>query len=288
MTSLQVLAFGCGTFFMMSCGGDDTPAVETDPTPNDSALTEVVDVEEEVEEMDYMLPSPLQIALIFNHAGLEYQDGLTNSAENAQNYVSKNSKLLNFGAYSADLSYCVVNDQSQPALDYLSTVKSLADELGLESVFNSEQLVAKFERNLSNQDSLIDILSTVQERLDEYVDDNDERFMHVVIFAGAWTESMYLGYRTTDDPNVGRKLMEQMTICQNIITGLSKNPDADPLIDEVVKQMQEANVIFENFASIKALNEEEDPDFAVIDITPDELKSLGEKMEQIRNTFVKV
>lgn len=287
--TFRLPALAVALTFMTACGSSES--TETDTTaPSGDLEVETVEVEDDVEmeTMDYMLPSPLQIALIFNHAGLEFQNELPNDHKNVTQYVGRTSKLLNFGAYSADLSYCVVNDESQASLNYMTTVKGLSNDLGLSSVFNSEEMLQKFERNLSNKDTLVEILTELQEKLDEYVDDNDDRFMHVVIFTGAWVESMYLGYRSTDDPNIGRKLMEQMTILDNIVTGLSKNPQNDEFINGMVVELKEAKSIYMNFEAIKNLADTDDADFAVLEVSPEELKALGDKMEQIRNSFVQV
>ena len=74
---------------------------------------------------------------------------------------------------------------------------------------------SNFENNSTNQDSLITVLITVQERLDEYVDDSDERFMHVVIMSGAWVEFMYLGAQGSEgNERVHHQLSEQMILLE--------------------------------------------------------------------------
>jgi hypothetical protein len=268
--------------------GESTDPIGVDGMDTVSPIEPIAEPTSDVVVMDYILPSPLQIALIFNHAGLEFKEEVTNDPNIASNYVSKNSKLLNFGAYSADLSYCVVNDQPDEAMKYMAVVRDMSEDLGLGSVFNSEKLMGKFERNLTNQDTLIEILTELQERLDEYVDDNDERFMHACIFSGAWIESMYLGYKSAEDLSMGRKLTEQMTILDNIAIGLSKNPSNDESINKLVEDLHATRAIYENFEAIKTLEDSEEPDFSLLEISDEEVELLGQKLEQIRNSFVEL
>jgi hypothetical protein len=282
--SIGLLVVAVSVSLLSSCGESGAPIV-VDPIDDISPIAALEPTTDGI-VMDYILPSPLQIALIFNHAGLEYQVGMTNDPGKSTTYVSKNSRLLNFGAYSADLSYCVVNDESDQALKYISVVRDMSEDLGLGSVFNSEQLMGKFERNLTNQDTLIEILTELQESLDEYVDDNDERFMHACIFTGAWIESMYLGYKSATDLSMGRKLTEQMTILDNIIVGLDKNPSNDEAITKLVEGLREARAAYENFESIKALDDSEEADFSLLEISDEEIEQLGTILEQLRNSFV--
>jgi hypothetical protein len=282
--SIGLLVAAVSVSLLSSCGESGAPIV-ADPIDDVSPIAPLEPATYGI-VMDYILPSPLQIALIFNHAGLEYQVDMTNDPEKSTTYVSKNSRLLNFGAYSADLSYCVVNDESDQALKYISVVRDMSEDLGLGSVFNSEKLMGKFERNLTNQDTLIEILTELQESLDEYVDDNDERFMHACIFTGAWIESMYLGYKSATDLSMGRKLTEQMTILDNIVVGLDKNPSNDEAITKLVEGLREARAAYENFESIKALDDSEEADFSLLEISDEEIEQLGTILEQLRNSFV--
>ena len=42
--------------------------------------------------------------------------------------------MLNFGVYSADMAYCVMNEQSNEGRKYLDVITDLADKIGMEAV----------------------------------------------------------------------------------------------------------------------------------------------------------
>src|SRR5690554_6238280 len=99
---------------------------------NENVTTEeelVEEVAKEEESMSYLLPSPLQIAEIFKNSGLTYIGDLTNSTELASSYNTKYSQKLNFGVYSADMAYCIINNQTQSAINYLSTLRELSEKM---------------------------------------------------------------------------------------------------------------------------------------------------------------
>ena len=65
------------------------------------------------------LPTPMQIGETYQKAGLKFIPNVTNDVLNSSKYVSTFSKTLNLGIYTADLAYCILNDQTQAALKYL-------------------------------------------------------------------------------------------------------------------------------------------------------------------------
>ncbi len=283
---LKYSAWLCVSLFLLACGSESTDTVETDEVTD--TIDEVVEVEVMEDEMDYVLPSPLRIASILNRAGLTYENGLTNSYESIENYATSVSKMLNFGVYSADMSYCVLNEETQEALNYMKSVKQLSDDLGLSSIFNSESLITSFENNLTDKDTLIDILITVQEELDIYTEENEEQFMKVVIFSGAWVESMYLGSKVASEENtqLAGRLVEQMTILDNMISGLSKNPNQDAVIEQLVVDLQAVKSIYEGFGSMQGMTEDDEPDFENMTISEEEKTALTSKIEAIRTGII--
>ena len=289
-TFLKVGLFALSTTFMVACSSDTTSSLEDHQNPLDDKQTETSAIEEdEPYEMNYMLPSPIQIAEILASSGLEYNESFPNPISHLEKYTTSNSQLLNFGTYSADLSYCVINNESQSALNYMRSVEKLSERLGLSSIFATEDLIETFENNLSDPDSLVTVLSKIQERLDEYVDDNEEHYMHLVIFGGAWVESMYLGSKTLNNSNKGRvarKLVEQMSILDNIIAGLSNHPKSDQQIKELTHELVLLKDIYEGFAAVSNLGEDEEPDYDTIEITDEEFSMLAQKVEVIRASIV--
>ncbi len=156
--SLVVAVIFSSAFF--SCA--EAPNQEEKET--DTIVEEVVETEtmDEDEDYSFMLPSPIQVAAMFSQAGLEFENELVNPASNIDKYNTKTSKFLNFGVYSADLAYSVLNDQQQLSIDYLNSVKTLSESIGMPSVFGGSGLLERFEKNVGNQDTILRILTTVK------------------------------------------------------------------------------------------------------------------------------
>jgi len=207
--------FIVATMLIAACGSDNTKEESITTPVEDSVVAEA-----ETEEITYSLPSPLQIASIFKKSGLKYKAGITSELKDPAKYTTNLSKAINLGVYSADLSYAVLNKQNQEAMTYMKLSRQLADNLGIGSVFDQGNLSKRFEKNLTNEDSLAYIIAELQMVTDMYLDENDQQQVTSIVFSGAWIESMYIASRVFEkgkDKSLNNKLAEQMTILGIII-----------------------------------------------------------------------
>jgi hypothetical protein len=270
---------------LFSCGSS-TPASEPDANgTKDSALS--ANKVQKDEHPSFALPSPLQIASIFKKAGLKYYPNLANPFENASKYNSgKINQALNLGVYSADLSYCTLNHQNQDSKNYMKASRDLAGQLGLSKVFEADNLANRFEKNLGAEDSLASIIAEMQMQTDMILEEREQEYVSATVFAGAWLESMYIGgkvYEKGKEKNVSARLIEQMSIAQNIIKALKAFEQKDPAITPLIADMEAIRDVYQNFSGVKALKESaEDVDFTKIPMTDVEIAGLTKKIDEIR------
>lgn len=257
----------------------------------DTSSEEEVVVEEELETMEeedysFMLPSPIQIAAMFSQAGLEFESNLVNPVSNISNYNTKTSKYLNFGVYSADLAYSVLNDQQQLSIDYLNSVKTLSDEIGMPSIFDGGTIIDRFEKNIGNQDTILRILTVVKRRTDEYLLENSDESKEAVFFAGAWVEGMYIGSNASSTTtHISARLVEQMTIVGNLIKGLEYQKDATFDLNWLIEDLADLEEKFNSFESIKALDINE-IDIEDLTLSEVELNELTVQISALRAKII--
>ena len=270
---------------LASCGSE-TPKEDTVTTP---PADTVKAASAETEEVSYSLPSPLQIASIFKKSGLKYKDGVTSSLKDPSKYTTNLSKALNLGVYSADLSYTVLNKQNQEAMNYMKLCRSMADNLGMGSVFEQSNLSKRFEKNIGNEDSLAYIIAELQMVTDMYLDENDQQQVTSIVFAGAWVESMYVGskvYEKGKDKSLNSKLAEQMTILGSIINSLKSQEKKDPTIGGLVADLESIKTIYDGLPSVKNNPAAADDTEKEMTLTDDEVSTLTKKIEELRTKFI--
>jgi len=242
--------------FIMSCGGSPESEEENDETP-------VMEVTEEDDPADneflYALPSHLQIASIFRRSGLEYIPNLTNDPNNADNYNTKFMQKLNFGVYATDLAYCALNEKNQASIDYMTVLGKLSENLWMTNVFKSVSILNRFENNMGNSDSLGYIIADFQMEMDDYLEANGLSANSLVIFAGAWIESMHLAFNSVHanhNPQLVSRLIEQKKIAGNLIEILGAE-DEDAELDILLGHLKKISSHFDSY-DIENIDNEED------------------------------
>ncbi len=279
-----------GAFFIVAsmiiaaCGSDNTKEESITTPVEDSVVAEA-----ETEEITYSLPSPLQIASIFKKSGLKYKAGITSELKDPAKYTTNLNKAINLGVYSADLSYAVLNKQNQEAMTYMKLSRQLADNLGMGSVFDQGNLSNRFEKNLTNEDSLAYIIAELQMVTDMYLDENDQQQVTSIVFSGAWIESMYIASRVFEkgkDKSLNNKLAEQMTILGIIINALKAEEKKDPAITGLIADMVTVKDIYDALPSVKNNPDASDDLEKELTLTDDEVSQLTKKIEALRVKFI--
>ncbi|MFW6043007.1 MAG: hypothetical protein ACOCPW_01485, partial [Marinilabiliaceae bacterium] len=91
------------------------------------------EVEEDVREFVYPLPTTFEVTEMLNRIGASYILALSNSDDNVDKYLTEKKQALNLGVYGADLSYASTYNQKQPTIDYMEASKKLVDALNMSS-----------------------------------------------------------------------------------------------------------------------------------------------------------
>ena len=258
---------------------------EKSETKNDvqDDLNHSIEIDTIDDDYVFMPPSPIQIASILNKANMKYEEGLANNISNAKLYSTKFKQSINFGVYACDLAYCVTNDKYEEASKYLKVSKDLAAKIGMESIFLSDNLVARFEANVGNQDSIMSILFHVQMLTDDYIYDNDLTDLSVIYFTGAWVEGMNIGTHTmlgNDDHKISVLLSEQMTIARSIIRGLrAVKSQSEDLVD-LTDHIEEVVNAYNNLWSVK--QQGENIEYLDVELKHEEVISISEMILELR------
>jgi hypothetical protein len=280
--------------FTSSCGGgsgadkkeemkDVVASVDSTPVTNNNNETSL-----------YSLPSPMQIASILKKAGLKYYTGLTNATDNLNKYNSSNTvgKTLIMGVYLSDLSYCMLNKKTEEGKNYFKTCTQLSESIGLAKAFQDNNVPQRLEKNMTNEDSVSNIMSEIQLQSDNMLEENQQEYISVIAFSGAWIECMYIGtqvYMKEKNANVSTNIIEQMGIAENIIKALKANSSKDADVTILLQDMNALNDMYNNFKSVKEIKAT-DPDVidpAKITISLDELLGFSKKIEEIRARIIK-
>ena len=149
-------------------------------------------LKDQIKDVVYNIPSPTEIPYLLEATGAEFNPSLINDRKKVDQYASINDKAaLNLGVYAADIGYLSSYDKTQEAIDYLNAAKSLADNLGVIGAFDADVL-AKFETNIANKDSLGALLNETVQKTDRYLKDDSRNKLACLIVTGSFVEGLYI------------------------------------------------------------------------------------------------
>jgi hypothetical protein len=201
-----------------------------------------------VEGEIFSIPSPIQTALLIQKLGLKYSKDILVPANSVGKFNTDYSKAIAMGVFGADLGYVSIYNQTQDALAYLASLKTIGDQLGITNAFDPSTL-QRFEKNITKKDSLLVLVGDAYRNSDAFLKNNRRPEIGHLVLVGGWIESMYLSassYKTKPSEELKRRIAEQKYSLERIIRILKKNEN----IEEAKKLLADLNDLSKVFESV--------------------------------------
>lgn len=190
------------------------------------------------------ISSPIETAAIIKGLKIPFNKDLIASTKYAKNFNTNFAKALGLGIYGCDLGYLNMYGKTSLVLDYITTVKSLADGIQVGQFFDFSTL-KRLASNNDNIDSLVQISQKSMSRIDNYLKENNRSNLSIVIAAGVWIEGLYITSIVAEETNHA-KMRDEIGGHKEIINLLM------PLLSVYKKDPNMAKLI-QNFEEIKVL-----------------------------------
>jgi hypothetical protein len=250
---------------ILSCGSDGSDTGEKPNKEANKVDQEIIDKNQNLMttfgDKLFSIPSPIQTAMLIKEKGGNYDNSILNKASNASNYGTTFQKALNLGVFGADLGYTSIYDQQQDALDYINIVNDLSRDLGISGAFDQE-LLERFSENTSNEDSLVKIITQAYRKGDQFLKENDQKDISVLILTGGWIEALYFATDVagkTKNPDIYQRVAEQKNTLNSLIVILKeykKGDSFDGLIAGMEKLAESFNKVQSSYEFIEPVTDE--------------------------------
>lgn len=287
--------------FLVACGdSDDKLEQKSQDTDSASVSLKPIDVSEEtINGIIQSIPTPIEIASLLKSNGATYDAAILNSTENASKYNTNYSKALNIGIYSADLGYINIYEKTFSAVNYLSTVKGLADDIKIGQFFDFETLKRLASSN-NNYDSLLYVSTDNFNKMDGFLREQKRGELSVLMISGAWLEGLYIATQVNKQVKT-QELKERIGFekinLDNILVILNAYKQ-DKYFASIVSEFDKLKAIYD---SIKITYEYKEPETkevngqlvivnnskSTVDITDEQVIKITETLSQIRSNMVK-
>lgn len=188
----------------------------SDKKPDDQAFLESLDTtktagsgvdEEVINSILDQIPSPIEISMLLKESGSKYNAALLNPSDNLPRYNSNFNKALNLGIYGTDLGYTNIFGNNQDGIKYISSIKSLADELNIGQFFDVKT-IGRLATNSKNLDSLLLITTMNFNQINHYLQSQSRDNLSVLLLTGGWLEAMQITCQTAAKNPQNKQLQE--------------------------------------------------------------------------------
>ncbi|MDY0202205.1 MAG: hypothetical protein WC951_12990 [Bacteroidales bacterium] len=292
--SLVMLASSCRFFDSerrMSSKEFDIPAELLEDKPLEIAA-EVID------EMIENVSSPVETAALIKGLKVPFNRSYMADTKLEKNLNTSFQKAIGLGIYGADLGYINMYERTSLVINYISSIKSLAEGIQVGQFFDFATL-NRIATNKENIDSLMLISQQSFNRIDSYLRETNRAHLSVVIIAGVWVEGLYISTRVTQDmPNARMKeIIGEQKVAMNSLMLLLKNYQKEPNIAKLVYNLEE---IQELYKQVTIAYEYLDPtsevvngvltvkqnDKQIINMSEEVLTEIIEKVQALRNSLL--
>jgi hypothetical protein len=216
---MRIFIIGVLTAFLVSCTSEKKPDDQEflkslESTEQKSGIDEDV-----INAILDQIPSPLEISVLLKESGSKYNGALLNRSDNLPKYNNNYKKALNLGVYGTDLGYTNIYGQNQDGIKYISSIKSLADELNIGQFFDIET-IGRLATNSKNLDSLLLITTLNFNHINHYLQSQGRDNLSVLLLTGGWLEAMQITCQVASkkpSKELFEKIGEQKIILEQIL-----------------------------------------------------------------------
>jgi hypothetical protein len=197
----------------------------------------------------YNMYLSVELSSLFETAGAVFSKEILNNYDKNSDYITSYKKAMNLGVYAVDLSYCRAFEQYEIAGRYFSAMQVLSEQLGIPQDY-FETTAQRFEKNITNKDSLISIANEVYYETQKYLKDNERYATASVIIMGGWVEAIYIGTNVaveSKNVDVIERLIDQKYSLNNLLIMLKDYSDNEN-VSEYITKLQELRKVFDSMA----------------------------------------
>jgi hypothetical protein len=252
---------------LTSCKNDSRKKLKKEEIEQGKSL------EKEIEKHVYPLPTSATVIKMLTDLEVGYQIGITNPVENVRGYYTNAKRSINLGVYGADLSYVTLYNIEQKVVDYMDVIRTLANDLNMSQIYNAA-LYDSIKKNFDSKDRLVAILKNAFEDTYQYMSENDQQALALLVVGGAWVEGMYLTTHVSEAAynvaGIAKVLIEQKNSF-DLFLDLTKPYMDNPMISDFVNILEPIKTVYAGLTT---------------SLTDRNIKDITAAMEIIRNKTI--
>jgi len=266
--------------------------------PDEIINAELEVAQEVVDDMISNLGSPVEMAALIKSMNVPFSKKYISSLDYTDNYNTSFKKALTLGLFGCDLGYLNMYEKTTTSLNYITTIKRLADDIKVGQFFDFETL-KRLATNNENIDSLIFISTYSFSKIDNYLRETNRASLSFVMVSGVWLEGLYLAAQVakeTNDKKIIEKIGEQYLLLDKLILILS-NYQKDPNIKALINDLKIIDAAYDGVSmtiipgepttvEVDGILMFEQNEQSIVNISDEQLQKIIAAAESIRNKII--
>ena len=244
------------------------------------------------------ISSPIETAALIKKLNVPFSRDHLATTDNVDQYNTNLKQAITLGIYGADLGYLNMYNKTSIAIDYLKSIKKLANKIRVGQFFDFETL-KRLATNNENLDSLMYISQRNFNQMDQYLRENNRSNLSSLMVAGVWIEGLYLSckvYQYNPDPELREAIGEQKIMISDLmilLRNFENNPDFAKLIegyDEIYELFKQVKITYEQGESTQEVIDGKlvivQNRKSIVQISDELLEKIINKTIQTRNNLI--
>lgn len=283
-----------------SCQGSGENSAKYENTAQDTIISamEIEVTEEALVDIVANIASPVEMAALMNRLGVPFSKEYLASTRSVNALNTNFQMAYKLGIFGADLGYLNMYEKASSAVEYISTIKTLADGLGVGQFFDYTTL-KRLATNNQNLDSLMFLSVHSYNEIDTYLRDTHRSYLSSLMITGLWIEGLFLATQVASEyphPDISERIGEQKIILNDLLNVLNLYKE-NPSFNELIQDFETLNVEFEKISITYEMGEPEiiekngklifiQNEKSIVEISEEQLNGIIEETKKVRNKLI--
>ncbi len=243
--------------------------------------------------------SPVEMAALMKSLDVPFSKKFLIDPKVTEDYDINYKKALALGILSADLGYLNVYERTTLIVEYLTSIKKIANDLHVGQFFDFHAL-KRIAAGGGDVDSLLFLSVTSFHDMDEHLRQNARSNLSLLVITGVWLEGLYLLTQVSEDNPTSKlqeRIGEQKTLF-NYLYPILKLYKEEKYFKDLTDDFDDFRKVFEE-VTIRYVEGEVDTliaengsrtfiqnDYSIVEITEDQLKDIIKITDKVRNKLI--
>jgi len=287
------------SFIQINCnGGKKDDEFVKIPDDINSVNQTIVD-EGAMNEIISSFSSPVEMAALMKSIDVPFSKKFLIDPKVTEDYDINYKKALALGILSADLGYLNVYERTTLIVEYLTSIKKIANDLNVGQFFDFQAL-KRIAAGGGDVDSLLFMSVTSFHDMDEHLRQNARSNLSLLVITGVWLEGLYLLTQVAEENPTSKlqeRIGEQKTLF-NYLYPILKLYKEEKYFKDLTDDFDDFRKVFEE-VTIRYVEGEVDTlraengsmtfiqnDYSVVEISQDQLKDIIKITDKVRNKLI--